>query len=663
MRLGNVLPVVAICWAAAPPAAPQDLAATAAHGRNLVRAARLLESGELESGSLEVLAELALSETSAAGLSVTVPHADLPAAGARWTITLVAPAVDAEPLIRSETVAWSEVDTGPGWLYLASVPLHEDFQDAAVVVEDLTSGSWGAVLVELTQSLSQPPPELAILQPGATSSGSVPPTAPPERTARLPLPTPFEPREPRLAGAAPRDASSDASEVIKIVPPAERPAIGRVRVRTIVTMGGIRSAVFYLDGEPVARDDRSPFSATLDLGREPRARSLRVEALGRQDLVLGSDEITLNVDSQPFLVRIAEVAPAADGVRIRAEVSVPPGEVLERVEIFKNEERLAALTEEPFEVLVAGAASPSDFVRAVAYLENGASLEDARLMAGQVTGERIDVNLVEVYAVVSDRQGAPVDELPKESFRLRLGRRPIEIERFAPAEEIPLVLGLIIDSSESMDFLMEDTKRAAARFVAETVLSGDRAFLVDFDTQPRLAQGLTGDVGELAGALGRLRVGGNTAIYDAVIYSLDRFESEPGRRALVLLTDGRDYGSKFSTKRCLQEARRLGVPVYVIAISDLASRMPGAWMQKRPKKAPPADAFLEKFSEATGGRLFSIAEMGQLGSVYETINAELRSQYLLAFSTPKPLTEKELESIGVEIEGPGLSARTVVLSR
>ena len=689
------------------------LGAALAQSRNLIRADRLLQSGEVASGEFEVLAELALgdnvSESAVSALAVRVFTAEPPPAGTRWVITLLAPTVDLEPLIHHGLAEWrpaaaaagrtgttatnGATDTGGtgasaatptlrGWVYFAQVAVPEDFQDAAVAVENLTTGSWGAALVEFTDEIATSRSGLAIL----TAVGPVPASP-----VRLPLPTPYQPAEPAghaepaepvrtiptsapIAASAPavgaaraagaRAAPAPVGEIIKLIPPARRPVVGRVRFRTVVTMDGIRSTVFYLDGERVAEDRRSPFSAMLDLGPTPRARVIRVEAFGYQDLKLGEDEITINLDQQPFAVRIGDLESDGSGkTRVTARISVPPAEQLARVEFYKNQELVATLSEPPFEATFEGSRDPSDFLRVVAYLVNGDSLEDARLFSDQVMSERIEVNLVEVYAVVSDRDGNPVQDLSRDRFRLTQGRREIPIERFALADEVPLVLGLIIDSSQSMDFLMDDTKRAAARFLSQTVLENDRAFLVDFDTQPRLAQGLSGDLGVLLPALGRLQVGGNTALYDAVVYSLTQFEREPGRRALVLLTDGRDYGSKFGPKRALAEARRLGVPVYVIAISDLANRMPGAWMQKQPKKGFPVDAFLESFSKGTGGRVFSIIDMNELETVYEVINVELRNQYLLAFSTSEPLSQKELESLEVSVTGRGLSTRIVVLER
>jgi VWFA-related protein len=430
-----------------------------------------------------------------------------------------------------------------------------------------------------------------------------------------------------------------------------------------VTTEAIEKVIFYLDGKEVSVDDRPRFSAVIEVGEEPTRHTIRAEAFGSGDLPLGEDELEINVDAQPFRVAIRELSEAGpDAVRVVVDLSVPPGERLQGLEFYRNTDLAATVTEAPFEAVIEAADGPGDFVRVLAVLATGESLEDAQILAPGIISERVEVNLVEVYAVVTDRAGSLVTDLTAERFSLRQGRREIPIDRFALADEVPLVLGLIVDSSESMYPLMVETRMAAGQFFSSTLKAEDRGFLVDFDTQPRLAQGLTGDLNVLLRGLRELRPGGATAIYDATVFSLAQFENEPGRRALVLLTDGRDYGSRFSTTRCVQEARRQGVPLYVIVLNNLGI-LPNSWRQDQQYRPPPVDANLETLTLQTGGRLFNLAGTAELADVYATINAELRSQYLLAFSTDERLEDKELRSLEVEVEGKGLEVRTVTLNR
>ena len=104
------------------------------------------------------------------------------------------------------------------------------------------------------------------------------------------------------------------------------------------------------------------------------------------------------------------------------------------------------------------------------------------------------------------------------------------------------------------------------------------------------------------------------------------------------------------------------MPIYVIVLNNLGL-LPEAWRQDRQYEPPPVDASVETLSLQTGGRLFNLAGTDNLADVYATINGELRSQYLLAFSTEERLEEKELAAIRVEVEGKGLDVRTVTLNR
>jgi VWFA-related protein len=291
-------------------------------------------------------------------------------------------------------------------------------------------------------------------------------------------------------------------------------------------------------------------------------------------------------------------------------------------------------------------------VRVVAVLADGAAADDAVLLAARGSIERIEVNLVEVFAVVADRDGAPVRGLAAADFTVRLDGAALPVERFRVADEVPLLLGLLVDTSESMWPLLPDTKRAAARFLADTLRERDRAFLVSFDDRPRLVHPPTGDLVELLGAFGALVATGRTALYDAIVFALTQVEADAGRRALVLLTDGQDWGSRYGPGRAAEYGRALGVPVYVLVFGDL-------YGDRRPLTQPDLDAVTGK----TGGRLFYIERLEQLAEVYARIAEELRSQYVLAVATDHPLAADELARIEVEVAGRGLRVRAAVGAR
>lgn len=497
---------------------------------------------------------------------------------------------------------------------------------------------------------------------GDTTAPPIPPgaAAPPVPSGSAPSPAPAPPPP------SDRPAASTAAggRVIVLLPP-RRPGLGRlggsiegavtgrVRFETLVTRDDVARVVFSLDGAEVATDDGPPFSATVELGEEARPRTVRAVALSTTGRELGASEIELNrAVEAPFGIRIAAVEgePESGAVEVEAAVSVPSGQRLERVEWYFNDTLAASRTEPPFRARVATpTAAPTDFLRVVALLADGAAADDAVLLAARGEIERVEVNLVEVFAVVSDRDGEPVEGLSAGDFTVRVGGRELPVESFRIADQVPLLLGLLIDTSESMWPLMVDTQRAAARFLGNTLHEGDAAFLVSFDDRPRLIHPPTADLVELLTAFGGLRASGRTALYDAIVFALTQMEGDAGRRALVLLTDGQDWGSQFGPDRAVELGRSLGVPVYILVFGDL-------YGERRARTQPDLDAVTAR----TGGRLFYIDQLEQLDRVYASISEELRSQYVLAVSTERPLSAEELGRVEVEVEGRGRRVRAAV---
>ena len=521
------------------------------------------------------------------------------------------------------------IDPGPleaidAWLYRRRAVFSDELAGGSVVIEDIRSGRWGAAPLELSDS-------------GLPTMG--------RRVAEYDAPG-LESRPRRQAAQ-----SSEEAVVIRILPPRKRPVKGRTRFETLVSSPLIDKVDFFLDGEAVATDDGAPFSATLDLGPEPVTHTIKVTAYRGSGTALGSHEITVNATDDSFLVRIVEISNPLGGIlNVEARVRVPAEAELDRVEFYWNEALVETFESEPFRVeLPAPDAGSQDFVRVVAYLSDGTWIDDAQLLGGTSLSERLEVNLVQLHVVVTDRDGKPVQNLSPEAFSVRLRGKEQQIERLGPAEEVPLILGVVIDTSESMWSLMVDTQKAGSQFVANTLREGDSAFLVDFDTQPRLAQDTTTDLMRLLKTFGGLTADGFTALYDAVIFSMLQFEEAEGRKALVLLTDGDDYRSRYGPRRCIQYGNRLGVPVYIISLAGIHNA------RRNLRRID-----LEGISEGTGGQVYYISEMQELTDAYRSINNELRSQYILTFSTARELGEEELESLDVEVEGKGLSVRAVV---
>ena len=450
-------------------------------------------------------------------------------------------------------------------------------------------------------------------------------------------------RRPERADAA----RSARPATIRILPPerGHRELLaGRVLIQTLTIDPQIAVVEFLLDGEQVARDTTPPFEARVELADPPREQTIEARATSARGAFAGADKIVLNRLDPPFAVRIAGIAPAeVDGeptVRVEAGISVPRSETLERVEFYRTERLVASFDDFEGEAGPSGVrtvtadiptsgVTPQDFVRVVARLGNGRELEDVELLQGAQFQAEIDVQLVQLQVLVVDRGGNPVGDLRPEDFEVRENGQRRQVENLYVSNEIPLSLGLAIDSSGSMEPIWRQTNAIAEAFLDGALTWRDQAFLVDFDSTLRLVQPLTGSKPLLARGLGRLFPQGNTALYDAILFSLLQYGEAPGRRALVVVTDGYDSNSRSDPTRAIDFGKRLGVPVYVVAMRSLGfgpTTMEDANLRNS----------MRLITGPTGGRLFQIESIDQMANVFDHIEDELRRQYVLTYYSERP---------------------------
>ncbi len=551
-------------------------------------------------------------------------------AGRRLRVAVVAYGLDEEPRVFDELVDLGDMAQAAWWAYRRTLTLAEEFLEAVVIVEDPAADLRSGTRVGYG--------EIVVGQ---------------RRTAVV-----VDELEPLPSSIAP--ATPARPSIIRLIAPVGNAHVGRVRIRTLASSEEVAEVVFELDGAPVGTDSRKPFTVELELGPEPRSRELAATALAADGRQLGSDRILLNPELELFDVRLIELRSEGAEIVAEAVVTVPRDAVLERVEFFRNEERLTTRDAEPFRATISATDIGSDdYVRVVAYLEDGRSLEDVVLAAATDSGVELDVNLVEIFAVATDRSGEPLSDLTEKDFEVRLRGREVAIDRFERAVDVPLSLGLVLDTSGSMITLMPDAKRAGARFLSAVLKEGDQAFLVDFDTRPRLAHPLTDDVGSLLRRFGTLEPEGNTALYDAIVFGSLQFEGTRGRRALVVLTDGEAFGGQFGARDSAKHAIGQAAPVYVIDMSGVfggtgtpklslvgLAKTTGGWVHTVPAVDPMAQDY-ERVRQS-------------LEEAYDRIQRELRSQYVLAFSTETPLTADELQRIDVKVKRPRVKVRRVV---
>ncbi len=471
----------------------------------------------------------------------------------------------------------------------------------------------------------------------------------------------------RLLGTDPPQGEDAAQEgaAIRLVPPQRgRSALlrGKVEVQTLIIDPLIVAVEFFVDGRLAGRARKPPFSTRLQLAVPPREQTLEVRAWNTMGGFAGSDRITLNQINMPFGVRITRIrgieADSLDSARVEAAISLPRTASLQRVDFHRGQEQVSTVRDFGDQA-VAGVArtvivedemeyGPADgFVRVTATLADGRSMEDAEILQGADYRSEIDVQLVQLQLLVTDRKGNPVSGLEPGDFEIREGGRRYQPEALLSARDVPLVLGLAIDSSDSMLRIWSEVTDVAANFLDATLAPDDRAFLVDFDDTVSLRQPLTDDKARLLLSIDRLIPFGGTAINDGILFSLLQYGREPGRRALVVVTDGADEHSRSRPEQSADYAARLGLPIYFIELDPTVTwteRRGGRVITRYPVQRQKARKRLERISRETGGRLFHVpltpddppwAE--RIEAVFDRIEEDLRNQYVLTYYSDRPL--------------------------
>jgi Ca-activated chloride channel family protein len=441
-------------------------------------------------------------------------------------------------------------------------------------------------------------------------------------------------------------AISNGETTVKLIPPHGELQTGMLRFDTLTTGNDIASVTFALDGKPVLTKKKPPYSVELDLGPLPRTRKLAVTAFDKAGAQLAGDELQVNAAGHRFKVRLTEPRRGqkyTNSLLATADVDAPDGDSIERVEFYLNETKLATLYQPPYsQPVVLPRNEALSYVRAVAYLPDGNSTEDLVFVNAPDYLEQLDVQFVELYASVLDRAGRPIENLAKKDFSVVEDGKPQEIARFERVSDLPIHAAVAIDVSASMEPNLAKAQEAALRFLQDTIKPKDRAAVVLFNDHPNLAVKFTNDTKELAGGLAGLKAERGTALYDTLVFTLYYFNGIKGQRAVLLLSDGKDEGSRFSYEDALEYARRAGVTIYTIGL--------GKDVEKKK---------MERIAEETGGRAFFIQNAAELDAIYAAVEKELRSQYLIAYQSGNTSGANEFRTVDLKVSQPGAEAKTM----
>ena len=322
-----------------------------------------------------------------------------------------------------------------------------------------------------------------------------------------------------------------------------------------------------------------------------------------------------------------------------------------------NETKVAALTKPPFvhRAKIASDGTPS-VLSAVATLDDGSRAEDVVFLNSSGLTESLDVHLVELYTAVVDQKEAPVHSLTRNDFAVLENGKPQPIERFKETTSDPMTIGLAIDSSESMKEEIIDLQETASLFLQMALAYEGRAFLIDFDSELRLRQSTTSDLKALQKSAQHLTADGGTALYDAIVFGLLQFQGVSGKKALVVLTDGHDQISRYDYDAVIGVAKESGVPVFIIVLdTETRAYISSAGLMSGGNRPL---VLLQKIADQTGGKAYHLRSPEGLVKVYEEIDKELRSQYLLTYR-PSGGMSGGWRDVDVRVKKKGLRARAV----
>lgn len=276
-----------------------------------------------------------------------------------------------------------------------------------------------------------------------------------------------------------------------------------------------------------------------------------------------------------------------------------------------------------------------------------------------------DVKVVNVLATVRNKQHEIVRDLTKDDFLLSEDGRPQIIRYFSRETDLPLTVGLMIDTSMSQEKVLDSERTASFRFLDQVLReTKDKLFVMQFDMAVQLRQPLTSSRQALENILPyvdtptrrelTMQTGGGTLLYDAIVQACNSvLRNQNNRKALVVLSDGGENGSTATLTDAIEAAQRADTLIYSILFSD--SGYP----------APPfgfggldGRSVLQRLSRETGASFFEVSKKRGIEQIYDAIEAELRSQYNLGFVSDRPVEISEFRTLKLSTKQKGLAVQT-----
>jgi len=289
---------------------------------------------------------------------------------------------------------------------------------------------------------------------------------------------------------------------------------------------------------------------------------------------------------------------------------------------------------------------------------------------------RVNVNLVSLYFTVRDKHNGLVSTLTKKDCGILEDKTQQTIKNFSSEADLPLTLGILLDTSGSQENVLPLEQQAGGNFLRSILRQKDEAFLVTFDVGVNLEQDFTNNANQIIRAMDKAEIntaGGNgaygvpgigqgpvptqgtpkgTLLYDAVAQvSNEKLRSETGRKALILLTDGEDQGSVTKPNQAIEAAQKANAIIYVILIADRPFYGYRTFGYS-------GDMQMKKLSEETGGRVINVGNNGKkMEEAFAQIEAELRTQYLASYTPTNNKLDGGYRKLDISCQGDGLKVQ------
>jgi Ca-activated chloride channel homolog len=261
---------------------------------------------------------------------------------------------------------------------------------------------------------------------------------------------------------------------------------------------------------------------------------------------------------------------------------------------------------------------------------------------------RIGTDLVQLNVSVFDKSGQIIKGLSQSAFTVYEDNVKQEVSVFRQ-EDVPVSLGLLIDSSASMEN-KKDRVASAALAMVKASNPSDEVFIINFNEEADIVQEFTSDLTALEKSLRSIHAKGETAMRDAALLGMEhlRAKAKRDKRVLVIITDGEDNNSIATEQRVIEAAHQNNTIVYAIGLLG----------EEQPEKAARARTQLEALTTATGGRSWFLADVNEIARVTPEIAHEIRNQYVLGYTPSNAAKDGKFRIIRVEVNVPGATVRT-----